>query len=145
MLDRVLARRAETARRPPPSLVYAWQRLCTSHGRARVSALAAELGCSPRYLTLQFREHLGMPPKIVARVLRFQHALKRLERDDGARFAEIAETCGYYDQAHLNRDFRQFAGSAPGDFLARRLPDGGGVAAASEQFGSVQDGRAAAA
>jgi AraC-like DNA-binding protein len=84
-----------------------------------------------------------MPPKTLARVLRFKHALGLLQRDDGARFAEIAETCGYYDQAHLNRDFRAFAGAPPTDFLARRLPDGGGIAA--EQFAYVQDAEAAAA
>ena len=46
-----------------------------------------------------------------------------------ARFAEIAYECGYYDQAHLNRDFREFAGTTPGDYVRRLLPDGGGVAA----------------
>jgi AraC-like DNA-binding protein len=143
LLDGLLARRLAGAPSPPPSLVYAWQRLRDSHGRARVGALAAEVGCSPRYLTLQFRDHLGMPPKPLARILRFRHALDLLECDDGSRYAEIAEGCGYYDQAHLNRDFRAFAGAAPGHFLARRLPDGGGVAA--EKFASVQDGQAEAA
>lgn len=143
LLDRLLARRIEAAQAPPPSVVWAWTRLTASHGRMAVGSLAAEIGCSPRYLTLQFREHLGMPPKALARVLRFRHALDRLENDDGVRFAEIAESSGYYDQAHLNRDFRAFAGAPPTDFLARRLPDGGGVAA--EQFASVQDAPAAAA
>jgi AraC-like DNA-binding protein len=143
LLDRVLSRRLERAAGPPPSLVWAWERLRDTHGRMAVGALAAEVGCSPRYLTLQFREHLGMPPKPLARVLRFQHALGRLQSDGGAGFAEIAEDCGYYDQAHLNRDFRAFAGAPPTDYLARRLPDGGGVAA--EQFASVQDTAAAAA
>jgi AraC-like DNA-binding protein len=143
LLDQVLARRLERAVPPPPSLVWAWERLRGTHGRLAVGALAREVGCSPRYLTLQFREHLGMPPKPLARVLRFQHALGRLTDDDGAGFADIAEDCGYFDQAHLNRDFRAFAGASPTDYLARRLPDGGGVAA--EQFGFVQDAAGAAA
>jgi len=143
LLDTLLARRIEAAQAPPPSLEWAWRRLAASRGRLAVGELAREIGCSPRYLTLQFRDHLGMPPKPLARILRFRHALDRLERDDGARFAEIAESCGYYDQAHLNRDFRAFAGAPPTDFLARRLPDGGGVSA--EQFASVQDVSAAAA
>jgi transcriptional regulator GlxA family with amidase domain len=84
-----------------------------------------------------------MAPKMLARLLRFGRARDLLERDDGTRFADIAETCGYYDQAHLNRDFRAFAGAPPGSFLARRLPDGGGIAA--EQFASVQDGQQTAA
>jgi AraC-like DNA-binding protein len=142
-LDDVLARRIERTAAPPPSLVHAWSRLRASHGRVAIGDVAAEVGCSPRYLTLQFREHLGMPPKPIARVLRFQHALERFKGDDGTSFADIAENCGYYDQAHLNRDFRAFAGASPTDYLARRLPDGGGVAA--EQFASVQDVPAVAA
>jgi AraC-like DNA-binding protein len=86
-----------------------------------------------------------VPPKTLARILRFEHALALLRRDDGARFAEIAERCGYYDQAHMNRDFRAFAGASPSEFLARRLPDGGGVRADAAEFGSVQDAPAAAA
>lgn len=55
--------------------------------------------------------------------------MRLLERNDGGRFAEIAQRCGYYDQAHMNREFRDLAGVAPGEFVARLLPDGFGVAA----------------
>lgn len=55
--------------------------------------------------------------------------LRRFERNDRGRFAEIAQRCGYYDQAHMNREFRELAGTAPGEFVARLLPDGLGVAA----------------
>jgi transcriptional regulator GlxA family with amidase domain len=95
-----------------------------------VGALAQELGCSRRHLVAGFRQHVGLPPKRLARVLRFQRVVSLLDRSGGDGLGDIAAACGYYDQPHLNRDFRQFAGASPGEWLARRLPDGAGTAAA---------------
>jgi AraC-like DNA-binding protein len=129
LLDAAIRARLADALDPSPLVAWAWQRLRESDGRLAVSALAEEIGCSRRHLVAQLHEQLGLPPKTLARVLRFTRAVELLGRDDGARFGEIALDCGYYDQAHLNRDFRAFAGEAPTAFLARRLPDGAGYAA----------------
>jgi AraC-like DNA-binding protein len=91
----------------------------------RVAELASEIGCSRRHLTDGFREQVGVSPKLLARILRFQRAVALVGRGPG--WAEIAARCGYYDQAHMVRDFQQFAGAAPGEFASRQLPDGGGV------------------
>jgi transcriptional regulator GlxA family with amidase domain len=109
--------------------VWAWRRLRASAGGVTVSALADELGCSRRHLTAGFRDHVGLPPKRVARILRFGRVLGLLERSGGRGLGEIAAACGYADQPHLNRDFRAFAGASPGDWLARRMPGGAGTAA----------------
>ena len=91
--------------------------------------------------------------------MRFGRAARRLgagpsshERGGAAgapsSLAEIALECGYYDQAHLNRDFREFAGLAPAELQATLLPDAGGIAdgcswpETAPQFPSVQDGGA---
>lgn len=129
LLDGFVARRLEQARRPAPDAVRAWGRLRETGGRLPIAALAGELGCSTRHLAARFREQVGPPPKTVARLMRFQRAVALLGRDDGARFAEIAQACGYYDQPHMSREFRELAGASPGEFVARRLPDGLGVAA----------------
>jgi AraC-like DNA-binding protein len=144
LLDQEIGRALESARPAPAPVVAAWSRLCDSQGRAEVAALAHELGYSRRRLSERFASELGLTPKTFARVLRFERAAEQLTRDDGARFAEIAQDCGYYDQAHLNRDFRQFAGTTPGSYVGRLLPDGGGVAA-TEDVPFVQDPAAAAA
>jgi AraC-like DNA-binding protein len=130
LLDAALTARLERTERTPPDIVGAWRRLVASHGGVPIAGLAGELGWSRRHFGARFREHVGLAPKPAARVLRFRRAVELIERDDGARLAEIAQDCGYYDQAHLNRDFRALAGGSPGDHLGRRLPDGGGVAAA---------------
>jgi AraC-like DNA-binding protein len=130
LLDAAFGERLARTPRTAPDVVHAWRRLVASHGGVSIAGLAGELGWSRRHFGARFREHVGLAPKPAARVLRFRRAVELLERDDGTRLAEIAQACGYYDQAHLNRDFRAFAGASPGDHLGRRLPDGGGVAAA---------------
>jgi transcriptional regulator GlxA family with amidase domain len=101
-----------------------------TNGAAPVEALAADIGWSRRHLLGRFREHTGLPPKVFARILRFQRAAALLADPAGPSLCEIALDCGYYDQAHLNRDFRAFAGRTPTELLAARLPDGGGYSGA---------------
>jgi AraC-like DNA-binding protein len=96
-----------------------------SGGRLAVAALAEEIGCSRKHLTLRFAREFGIAPKPLARVLRFDRALRAL-RAGASSLAELAESCGYADQAHLTRDFREFAGAPPAAFLRRVLPDDGG-------------------
>jgi AraC-like DNA-binding protein len=137
-LDAAIAARAARARGHSAGVAWAWQRLRATHGRAQVRALADELGWSHRRLITRFREQVGMPPKTVGRIVRFDRVAQLLLHVEAPRLAEVAYECGYYDQAHLNRDFRDFAGTTPGEYLARRLPEGGGVS-----VNSVQDGAAA--
>ncbi len=120
---------ARMAQGPAASTAVAWafDKLSEKGGLVEIGALAAELGWSRKRLIARFREQLGLPPKTLARILRFHRAIGRLDGADEPRWAEIAHACGYYDQAHFNRDFREFAGTTPGEFLRRRLPDGGGV------------------
>jgi AraC-like DNA-binding protein len=129
LLDRYIAGRVLVAPPPSPDVAHAWRRLGETGGQLRIGALARELGCSRRHLAARFAEHIGPPPKTAARLVRFQRAVQRLGHDDGTRFAEIAADCGYYDQAHLNRDFRELAGASPGELVASMLPEGFGVAA----------------
>ncbi len=125
VLDDLLLRAFADARRPEPEVDWAWRMLVRSRGRVRVGALADHLGRSRRHLVARFREHIGLPPKTVARILRFNSATKVLQGRSGVDFAELAYECGYYDQAHLSRDFREFAGVPPGAFARRLDPEAG--------------------
>ena len=128
LLDRLLGERILAAAPPPPDVCFAWDRLVDSGGRVAIEALAAELGCSRRHLAARFREHVGVPPKAAARVIRFHTAVRRLS-GGGSAWADIAADCGYYDQPHLNRDFREFAGITPVELAARLDGDRLGIAA----------------
>jgi transcriptional regulator GlxA family with amidase domain len=111
----------------PPAIEWSWARLRRSHGRASITGLAEELGWTHRRLIARFREQIGLPPKALARVIRFTRAVELLG-GPRAGLAAVAYDCGYFDQAHMNRDFRELAGTTPATLVARRT-DGGGVAA----------------
>jgi len=111
----------------PPSVTQAWRALEAAAGNVTVDALARDLACSRKRLTTQFREHVGLPPKVLARILRFHRVLERLQATGGRRLSEVAHACGYYDHAHFDRDFRAFAGCSPTAYLALRHPDFGAI------------------
>jgi AraC-like DNA-binding protein len=140
ILETALAARMATGPGIAPEVGAAWRLLERSDGLVPVARLAGEVGWSRRHLVDRFREQVGLPPKVAARVLRFQRAAGLIT--GGARsWADVALTCGYYDQAHLNRDFRALAGCTPGAYLAAMLPDCGGFSDGDEsQLPFVQDG-----
>jgi AraC-like DNA-binding protein len=127
LLDDVFVARLSRVRTPAPDIAWAWTALERTHGRAPIGWICDRVGRSRRHLATRFREEIGLPPKTVARIMRFERAVSLLGRRDAA-LAEIAFECGYYDQSHMNRDFREFAGAPPAAFAPRIVPDGGVVA-----------------
>ena len=94
-------------------------RIVESAGCVSVDQLATAAGISSRQLERRFLREIGIGPKLLGRILRFQQVFRAVERVDSA-WASIAVECGYYDQAHLIRDFTQFAGQTPAVLLAER-------------------------
>jgi AraC-like DNA-binding protein len=121
LLERAIAERTLAAPPVAPELEWAWRRLHDTDGGVPIGALAEELGWSRRHLAATVREELGMPPKTLARLLRFERAAERLRR--GADLADAALDSGYYDQAHFNRDFRAFAGVTPTAYRVASVQD----------------------
>jgi AraC-like DNA-binding protein len=103
----------------------AWQRLLRSGGTTPVAELAAETGWSGRHLRAKFRAETGLTPKAAARVIRFSRARRILQRralaGESLRLAELAACCGYFDQAHLDREFGLLAGCSPTTWVATEL------------------------
>jgi len=129
LVERLLLSRLGVAAVPDPFVVEAVRRLQVRGGRIRINELAAGLNVSRRHLSTRFRAQVGLPPKTFARLLRFELA-RRLMNERPARWADLAAECGYADQSHLNREFRELGGTSPAQLLARRLPG----------FGTVGDG-----
>jgi AraC-like DNA-binding protein len=78
-----------------------------------------EIGMTRKALIEAFKRQVGLTPKKFARVLRFQQVLNEVAPAASINWADIAQRCGYYDQAHFGRDFKEFSGFSPRGYLAR--------------------------
>lgn len=85
-----------------------------------VSEVADATGFSSRRFIELFGQEVGLTPKRYCRVRRFQEAVRRIAREGEPPGADLAVSCGYYDQAHFIHDFRAFCGLTPGEYFARR-------------------------
>jgi AraC-like DNA-binding protein len=132
ILEEFVLRRLLGARAPSAGVSWAWTQLRRSKGQIEIGRLAKELGCSRKHLIAQFHEQIGASPKTIARILRFQHAVRLFHAATIANpvsGADVAIACGYFDQAHFIKDFRQLAGITPTEFLRQRIPELTGIAA----------------
>jgi AraC-like DNA-binding protein len=93
------------------------QLIDAERGQINVADLAVGLGLSNRQLTRRFQHTVGLCPKEYARVSRFLHVVRCLSDHEPRTLTDTAVTCGYFDQAHFNHEFREMAGMAPGEFL----------------------------
>jgi AraC-like DNA-binding protein len=128
ILDREIAARIARAHAPSREVLWAWRRLIATRGKVSIGTLVDEVDWSAKHLIDRFRDEIGLPPKTLARVLRFGSAVHMIKAGRG-RLIDIANDCGYYDQAHFSRDVRAFAGVTPTELVESLLPDAGGFTA----------------
>jgi len=102
-----------------PAVSWAYRRIVETGGRVRIAGLAEAIGCSRKHLFARFRRDIGLAPKTVARMARFQGALALSTRTAAPDWADVAAACGYADQAHLSREFVEMAGASPAAWLRR--------------------------
>lgn len=100
-------------------LLESFELLEALSGRVSVTCLARVADLSARQYRRRFEQAVGITPKVLARMLRFRDLIGRLTPDTAPDWAGIAIDCGYFDQAHLISDFRDFAGVSPGEYLRR--------------------------
>ena len=124
LCDFVRCRLARSSARLHADARIAVGALAESHGAARIEDLCRSLGVSRKHLGTLFHDHVGLTPKAFARVFRFRRAVDLVQKGRRLDWARVALACGYYDQAHFNREFREFAGMSPSEFASANCTDG---------------------
>jgi AraC-like DNA-binding protein len=100
----------------------AWQAaglVVAEAGQLRIGELVERTGFSRQYLARLFDEHVGIAPKLLARIERFSAIVERAEAGAAHGWADAAAAHGYYDQAHFIHEFTEFAGVTPTAYFAR--------------------------
>jgi len=92
----------------------------SSNGLLKIEALSASLGVSRQYLATQFHHHVGLSPKMLARICRFQHTISDIRHGAPGKidWAELAANHGYYDQSHLIHEIHEFSDGTPEQLAA---------------------------
>ncbi len=117
----LIARLGESSNRSADVTRPAVRAILRSGGGARIADLALELGVHRRRLERAFACDLGIRPKLFARIVRLNAALAKLDPAERVRAVDWALDAGYFDQAHLSREFRAITGRRAG---ASRDADG---------------------
>jgi AraC-like DNA-binding protein len=118
ILERALIERLPMLPARHPAVAFALRELMP--GSARVADVTDQIGLSGRRFAQLFRDQVGLTPKLFCRIRRFQDVLQQVEQARLPLWADLALSCGYFDQAHFIHDFRAFAGVSPGVYLAQR-------------------------
>ena len=126
-LDNFLLSRIRGSKQPTREIDWAWRELELSRGSLRVEKITEQLGWTRKRLVKGFRDEVGIPPKVLARVLRFRRALAEFNSHNVADFSQLAAGCGYSDQAHMIRDFKDFSGLTPTELVRVYSPDAGTI------------------
>ncbi|MBF9140921.1 helix-turn-helix domain-containing protein [Hymenobacter properus] len=87
------------------------------HGQVSIDQLAAGAHLCRRQFERRFREVVGVAPKLFAEISRFRYVVEQLQAQPLVNWQDVTHQCGYYDQAHLIRDFRRFTGRTPASYF----------------------------
>ena len=116
LLEEFLLGRLSDSPQDDPVALSAVQAITATAGRIRIADLGRQLGYSKRYLDLKFADYVGLSPKALARIVRFQQFYKQWGKGTAPERIWKGIDDGYYDQAHFIKEFKQFTGHTPSSF-----------------------------
>ncbi len=101
---------------PYNGITFASELIFRNPSGVNIKSLAYEANMSLRSFELKFTRQVGISPKLFARITRFNYALLMKIQNISNNWTEISHKCGYYDQMHFIKEFKEFAGNTPGNF-----------------------------
>jgi AraC-like DNA-binding protein len=126
-VEEFLLRRCSSGSEIHPLVRWASQLIAASGGRVATRHLVTESGYSRKHLATLFKDQVGLVPKGLARIHRFQSALHAITTARRRDWCELAVDTGYYDQAHMINEFRGFSGFTPREISSKAQPDANSV------------------
>jgi AraC-like DNA-binding protein len=120
VLDQVLLSSVDPQRSPPSGVVGAWNAL-TAAPETRIEALAKWVGWSRRHFSEVFAREVGLPPRQLFRIIRFERSRHLVQSKPRTTMTEIALAAGYFDHSHMLHEWHILAGCRPDQWLAEEL------------------------
>lgn len=119
LVEALLLRRRKALQSSARCALQVAELVVAEAGQMRIGRLAERAGYSRQYLARLFDEHVGVAPKLLARIERFSSIVTRVQTGAAQGWADAAAAHGYYDQAHFIHEFTEFAGVTPTAYFAR--------------------------
>lgn len=101
---------------PESQVVYAVELIRQTKGLLPLTEVAYKSCLSLRHLERKFKVAVGISPKTFSKIVKFEHTVSYLERNKNISLFDTAIDCGYYDQAHLIKEFKNLSGDSPSSF-----------------------------
>jgi AraC-like DNA-binding protein len=120
LMERFLLQRMRFDCHGLDAIQHAVEAISRRHGIVSIGDLSEHIGISQKHLSQQFKRMVGVSPKVLARIMKFQKLLHSVDPSQPVNWMDLAHHCHYYDQAHFNHDFAAFTGLTPSDYI--RLP-----------------------
>lgn len=120
LLEAMLVERLHHIPDDLPMLHYAIRSIASAQGQTSIRALCDEIGISQKHLAARFKRTVGVTPKVLARIYRFQTVLHEINSGSLRNWADVAQHANFHDQAHFNREFTALTGMTPSDYIQYR-------------------------
>lgn len=121
VLENFLKHQLSRSTRHDSNAEHLVEQMVETNGSVAIEMVAEKLHIGKRQLERKFVAAVGLPPKMLARILRFQHTLQLIENGEFINLTQVAYDGGFYDQAHFIKDFKQFTGLNPKKYFSENL------------------------